>query len=657
MSIPSLGLAVLLAFGAPSAGESAKLATSARMILQKHCSSCHGSGASPKADLNVLDYSQLTNPERSLVVPNNTEKSELFQLVACGSMPPGTARKVSDADRMVLQDWIAAGAPNFPPSFGEPYILARIQEDATRLGPQALANVRYVSLNHLLSDPDTAKDIDAYRAALIKALNLLSWKERLVIPSAIDPDNTIFRIRLDELGWDNRPFLADPKAAAGSNADPTRVSLYDLLLLEYPYATPPDSSPASKALVESYLRPAGQVRPVPYIRGDWLVVSATEGPLYNELLSLPPTLQNLEKKLGVGLTPRTRAGVTTSKYIRANRILEQGSSNSTVYWRTYELSGPTGLLGLSKVCTDQDPAHGASMAVFSLPNGLPGFYVGDDKDRRLDAVPPKLLADDWKARGLRVGRACMSCHATGLEPFRDEVGQRAGSTSDRDKIAKMYPSLEKPFAEDKARFVSALAKLPQAIVGDPLQFVVSRMAKVPVTGVPPLDGLTFPQHEQRDGGIKVELSALDGNNRPTEIFRLGDKIAFRLKNTGTGDVYYQLIATKTDGSKVQYWINEKNEPRLVNPGENPKLLLKAGEEITTRQGTVNPPLGQEVLTVYAARTEIPRPVPLKLSGDKAPTRFFHPLYEIDGEVVRPVFDPASVVKKTIVFETVDGKDK
>jgi cytochrome c len=648
MSIPSLGLAVLLAIGAPPAGESATLATRARTILEKQCSGCHGPGAGPKADLNVLDYSQLINAERGLVVPNKIEKSELFQLVATDSMPPGTARKVPEADRIVLQEWIAAGAPSFSTSssIGEPYILTRIQEDATRQGPQGLANVRYVSLNHLLNDPGTAKDIDAYRAALTRALNLLSWKESLVIPAAIDPDNTIFRIRLDELGWDNRPFVADPNNV-GKDADPTRVNLYDLLLLEYPYATPLDNSPTSRALVDSYLKPAGQLLPVPYVRGDWFVAAATEAPLYNELLSLPPTLQGLEKKLGVDRTKRTRAGVTSSKYVRVNRIFERGSSVSTVYWRTYELNGPTGLLALAKGCMEEDPAHGASMAVFSLPNGLPAFYLGygDAKDHRLDAVPTRLLTDEWKAKGLRVGRSCLSCHATGLEPFRDEVGQRVGGNAER----------ESPLADEKALFATALAKLPPWAEGDPLQLVAKRMANATVAGVTPLDSLMYPQSEPRDGGIKVELSAVDGNNQPIEVFRPGGKIAFRLKNIGTGDVYCQLIATATDGSKHHYWINEKNEVGEVKPGENPKLLLRAGEEKTTKPATVGKSLGRELLTVYAGRTELPRPVPLKVQAEKLPTRFFHPTYQMDGNVTQPVFDPSSVVKKTIAFETVDGK--
>ena len=122
-------------------------------------------------------------------------------------------------------------------------------------------------------------------------LNVLSANKKPVALEGIDPENTIFRIRLDDLGWDKRPFVADPKNTAKA-IDPTQVNLFDLVLLEYPYATPPD-----KALIESYLKSANLLRPVPYVRGDWFAATATQPPLYGELLSLSGPLNAIMPNL------------------------------------------------------------------------------------------------------------------------------------------------------------------------------------------------------------------------------------------------------------------------------------------------------------------------------------------------------------------------
>jgi mono/diheme cytochrome c family protein len=277
----TVALALVMAGSLPAGQESNDLAEKAATILRKQCVQCHGSAKGATANLKILDHAQLISEDRRLVVQGKPEESELFQLVECGSMPPGTAPKVSDEDRKVLRTWIEQDAPPFPPHTGEPYILAQIQADINRLAAADRPKVRYVSLNHLL-DGDGAKDLDVYRAALGKALNLFATNVNVVQLPPIDPDKTIFRIRLEELGWDKRPFVADPKYK-GKEIDPTLVNLYDLILLEYPYAVPPDNSPAGKALVKSFLKPANLLRPVPYVRGDWLVVAVTDAPLYGEL--------------------------------------------------------------------------------------------------------------------------------------------------------------------------------------------------------------------------------------------------------------------------------------------------------------------------------------------------------------------------------------
>src|SRR5437764_788404 len=69
---------------------------------------------------------------------------------------------------------------------------------------------------------------DLWRDALVRALNHLTWKKEVVTPTAIEPTGTVFRIDLDQLGWDERPFQVR-RPPAKDVASP--LNLFDLVLL------------------------------------------------------------------------------------------------------------------------------------------------------------------------------------------------------------------------------------------------------------------------------------------------------------------------------------------------------------------------------------------------------------------------------------------
>src|SRR5262249_4790551 len=140
---------------------------------------------------------------------------------------------------------------------------------------------RYVSFAHLKNDPSAAARLDGYRAALFRAVNMLHKFGMIYQPKAIDDERTVYRLELDKLGWDVRPF---PKLNGKPAVDPSRISLYDLVLLEYPHGAVPDESETGKAVVKDYLARAGMLRPIAYVRGDWFVDAVTRTPLYDDLL-------------------------------------------------------------------------------------------------------------------------------------------------------------------------------------------------------------------------------------------------------------------------------------------------------------------------------------------------------------------------------------
>ena len=117
-----------------------------------------------------------------------------------------------------------------------------------------------------LSDADASCNLcvgeDAmkvYRQAAIKLLNSLSRTPDAVKLEAIDPEGTILRFNLVDLGWS----LDD----------------WNFLLASYPYTASPDSE-LSRTLAKT------TSTTLPYVRADWLASNATQ-PAHYSLMKLP----------------------------------------------------------------------------------------------------------------------------------------------------------------------------------------------------------------------------------------------------------------------------------------------------------------------------------------------------------------------------------
>jgi hypothetical protein len=235
-----------------------------RALLRRHCLRCHGE--KPRGGVRLLELPQQDAHGRRLVVPRVPEGSLLFDLVAGGSMPPGRLPKVSADEVALLRDWIKDGAA-IPSEAGQDYLLRLLVADLGRVPRESQPHVRYLSLNHL--DPDrSAQQVGALRAVL----GHLSAAEKPSPPVTVGPANGLLRIDLRDLGWDRKAFEGQP------------LKLFDLLLLEYPYGVLPHT-PLPAGLAE-FLRQTGQVRPIPYVRADWLVRAVLTEPVHGDFLTL-----------------------------------------------------------------------------------------------------------------------------------------------------------------------------------------------------------------------------------------------------------------------------------------------------------------------------------------------------------------------------------
>jgi len=93
-------------------------------ILHRNCVECHDHAGPAKEDFDILDHDVLVAPGRDFVVPGRLYKSRLLRRIADGSMPPEKFERerprLAEAELAVLREWIAGGAPPFPPEGDRP---------------------------------------------------------------------------------------------------------------------------------------------------------------------------------------------------------------------------------------------------------------------------------------------------------------------------------------------------------------------------------------------------------------------------------------------------------------------------------------------------------------------------------------------------------
>jgi mono/diheme cytochrome c family protein len=450
-------------------------------IFNDHCAQCHG-GAKPEGAFRIDDLEQLRSKE--LVIPKQPDKSTLLARIIAKDdrMPPADKglAPLSEADIQAVRAWIEAGAPDFEAfakaasnQIGDEYVLRAIVRDVREHAGanERLGAYRYFSLNHLLAAGMTENELEAHRQALTLVMNHLSRKADFALPEPIEPTRTVFRVDISRLGWDRQRLVK----RQGGKTVPADLTLWDLVLLDYPYGMISDGSDTYRQVNREFLAPVHQVRPVAYVRGDWFVNTASRPPLYEDLLQLPFTFQGLQKQLDVDVEDNLknarlkRAAFTLSGVSRNNRSVERHEPNYSAYlWVSYDYKSNKG--------TDNifgDPIHlnptGGEM-IFNLPNGLQGYYVANGKGTRLEVAPTEIVTDpDASDKAVHNGLACMRCHSNpGMKTFRDDVrpllDQLTGSPAafDRQDALRVYPrqaEMESAVRHDAGIFDRAVKKL------------------------------------------------------------------------------------------------------------------------------------------------------------------------------------------------------
>jgi mono/diheme cytochrome c family protein len=705
----------------PAAPSPAELAARVKSLFRSRCFDCHG-GAKTNAGIRILDHALLVEKKKK-IIPGRPEASAVYRLITGTGgtvMPPPGNPPLNDTDVALVRDWIAAGAPKFPEDVtpppadpgvknaGSEYVLAKILAHVRTLPVEDRLFVRYFSTNHLLAAGASRAELDLQRDALAKAINHLSGEPRIVQPTVVDaPWATVFAVDIRQLGWHKQPLS---RIRNGKPGPVSPLTIYDLALLEYPYAIIDEDSTTYAQLLEEYLGPGRFIRPIPYLRTDWFCSTATQPPLYEDFLQLPFEVGELEKQLEVDVTGdlhtarAKRAGMTVSGVSRNNRMVERHDAPRGAYWKSFDTTTSKGRENLFL-----DPinvqATGGEL-IFNLPNGLQGYFLALANGRRIDAASTSIVTDKFaEDKTVRNGLACMRCHDQGMKDFADNirpaVERLPGSPgfNKRDVLA-LYPpqeDMDKLLDEDRRRFLASMERAlgrPQS--DEPLIPVSHRFLDEPLSlataagelglvrsdelavvfrspalvrlglaslgspgGVARRDMWEDSFHEVVKGlGLGIPVVSLDGLTRLN--FPPDDPaLDVQLTTNRQGNVFTagdELVLTVTNKSRSDLYIelvgtSDKGEKVVLVPATT---IVKAGDKfrfpkvggITVRKGA-----GKEQVTLFACDQVFPAGEVLR--GYGTTDRLFHRFYRLKVIGGRPQleFDPTKMVKRTLEIET------
>ena len=450
---------VLMGFGTVQAQNN--LAQEAYAIFQQSCLGCHGEHGAFTEDL-IIDRAALI--ASGTIIPRNPNASEFLKRLIEDKpekprMPWGVPALSPDAIE-TIRLWIQAGAPNWEVQYDVNFITTDAMLDTieAHLGTLLAFDrpfARYFTLTHLYNAGESPEALNAYKIALSKLVNSLSWGVEVRRPEPIDLQETIFYIDLRRYQWDIR------------NEAWTQIER------EYPYSI--EFDPETQAGLHeklTHLRTEMDCE-VPFVHVDWFLANASLPPLYHDILDLPETDQELEAQLGVNVTRNInsapgvrvwRAGFLKSGVSGYNRVVERHTSDHGAYWKSYDFAGDSDVQNI--FIHPLTFRHDGGEVVFHLPNGLQGYYISDASGNRINEAPTTIVSNPAASNpAVRNGLSCIGCHTEGMKKFKDEVRAeimlRLPEGPVKDQGLRLYVEQSKMdvlVADDTARYREALEK-------------------------------------------------------------------------------------------------------------------------------------------------------------------------------------------------------
>lgn len=314
-------------------------------------------------------------------------------------------------------------------------VLGVLQRDLLEQSDADRPFVRYLSLASLKYSERLPEDASVYDIqhqssynrglrAVTELANSLSLAPTLSRPTVVDEERKLIRIDLRNYGWDRTVFVNGREYADVWEAIVDHASL--------------------SIRVDPSVSPYGVIDGLTWLYADDFVAAAAVGDLYYDVLGLPHTQLELELRLGFG-SGFYRASLDTSRVSTNPRAVEwvgDQQDPARSHWRTLDFQ--TNARGQS-IFGDQYASPDASELMFTLPNGLYGFFIADADGVRVSesTLSPEPIADPMQQDSVvRSAISCFSCHNNGVVGFFTTEGAMDQLRNDaNDRYARAIEAL------------------------------------------------------------------------------------------------------------------------------------------------------------------------------------------------------------------------
>lgn len=168
----------------------------------------------------------------------------------------------------------------------------------------------------------------------------------------------------------------------------------------------------------------------PIYRADWFMYYSLLEPRYHELIGVDDDLKSVVKLAAVKLNDADEEGVSLrgvvldSEVAPNNRALDRRPTillyGDGYYWNSNDFDAS---IKNSDAIADPLIKPQAQEIIFSRRNGLQGYFLVDENEKRLDRADTKFARDrrnNFRHVEVEI-RNCFICHASGIIPVKDVV--------------------------------------------------------------------------------------------------------------------------------------------------------------------------------------------------------------------------------------------
>jgi mono/diheme cytochrome c family protein len=411
-------------------------------ILQTNCGDCHiGQGA--QGDFGyLLDVQALIDGDK--LVPGAKEDSQLYNRMVGGTMPPAFRRVIQTPTYGQIDQvgkWIDELELPDPAGECEPLEFMGVDEqiELMQADMQSLDPVteqpftRYLTITYSSNAGECGRALQRQRYALFKGINSVSTNPVVGRPVAIDENETIYRIDIQDYNWDRDIDIEDDGIVDFPDAWEAIVANNDNATAAFMIEYQGDNADDLKLDAQTN---------VPFMPVNVFLQATEFGDLYYTLIGGKANLFDFELEvLGIDTVAEiadnnlVRAGFANSGVSKQERVLnrfDSGVAGNQNYWISFDFDGGGGgevagefVQNLANESIFSDPlgfAFAGGEAIFSLPNGLQAYYVANAAGDRLATAPIGVVIDPAQNNGLVTnGASCHSCHNAGMITFTDQV--------------------------------------------------------------------------------------------------------------------------------------------------------------------------------------------------------------------------------------------